>query len=147
MPGLAPKMAVGLSLKGWSGGRDAQSIAFLSTPDIERLYSGVTIRSASAARMLSRNSCSGGGNPRCLTSSLYGWIGARSNVSMVMPAGASSIAARSAALLYEPWRRLPAKPKTLISSATRLLPTAAPPETGPATIADEIEQRPLLSEQ
>ena len=30
---------------------------------------------------------------------------------MVMPAGASSIAARSAALLYEPWRRLPAKPE------------------------------------
>ena len=33
---------------------------------------------------------------------------------MVMPAGASSSAARSAALLYEPWRRLPAMPSTLI---------------------------------
>jgi hypothetical protein len=33
---------------------------------------------------------------------------------MVMPGGASSIAARRAALLYEPWRRLPAIPKTLI---------------------------------
>ena len=114
MPGLAPKIAVGLPLNGWSGGREAQSIAFLSTPETPRLYSGVTIRTASAARILSRSSCSGGGKPCCLTSSLYGWIGARSKVSMVMPAGASSIAARSAALLYELWRRLPATPSTVI---------------------------------
>ncbi len=39
-----------------------------------------------------------------------------------MPSGASSTAARSAALLYERSRRLPAKPKTLIGAATSVPP-------------------------
>ena len=34
-PPLAPMMATGLPSKGGSGGREAQSIAFLSTPEIE----------------------------------------------------------------------------------------------------------------
>ena len=33
--GLAPMMATGLPSKGWFGGREAQSIAFLSTPGTE----------------------------------------------------------------------------------------------------------------
>ena len=34
-PGEAPMIATGLSANGWSGARDAQSIAFLSTPGTE----------------------------------------------------------------------------------------------------------------
>ena len=49
-PVLAPITATGLSRSALSGkGREAQSIAFLSTPGIEALYSGVAISSASAA--------------------------------------------------------------------------------------------------
>ena len=47
--------AAGLSRSALSGnGRDAQSSAFFSTPGIDALYSGVAIRTASAASMASR---------------------------------------------------------------------------------------------
>src|SRR5215472_18420767 len=39
----------------WPYGRDATSMAFLSTPGIERLYSGVTNSTASAALILLLN--------------------------------------------------------------------------------------------
>src|SRR5437868_6401384 len=42
-------------------GRLAQSIAFLSPPGIERLYSGVTNNTASAAAIASLNAFAGGG--------------------------------------------------------------------------------------
>ena len=35
IPAAAPMIATGLPAKGWSGGREAQSIAFFSTPGIE----------------------------------------------------------------------------------------------------------------
>ena len=48
MPGEVPMMAEGLRAKEfWPQGRLAQSMAFFSPPGIERLYSGVTKRTAS----------------------------------------------------------------------------------------------------
>ena len=45
-----PMTAVGLPLnEPWPHGRAAQSSAFLSTPGIERLYSGVTMMTPSAS--------------------------------------------------------------------------------------------------
>jgi hypothetical protein len=63
-------MAIGFSLNGWFGGREAQSMAFLRTPGTEKLYSGLTTRSASAAAMRSRKRSTEGGKPALRTSSL-----------------------------------------------------------------------------
>jgi hypothetical protein len=63
-------MASGFSLKGWFGGREAQSMAFFSTPGTEKLYSGLTKRSASAAAISRRNRSTDGGSPALRTSSL-----------------------------------------------------------------------------
>jgi hypothetical protein len=51
-----------------SGGREAQSIAFFSTPGMPRLYSGVAIRSASAPRIASFSATTGSGSPAASTS-------------------------------------------------------------------------------
>ena len=62
-PPDAPMPAVGLPLKEFLPyGREAQSMAFLSTPGIERLYSGVTISTPSAASIwpLMRVTAAGG---------------------------------------------------------------------------------------
>ena len=57
---MAPASATGLLRSELSGkGREAQSIAFFSCPGIEPLYSGVEIRTASAAAILSRRSLHG----------------------------------------------------------------------------------------
>jgi hypothetical protein len=49
-------IATGLPVSGEpSGGREAQSTAFLSAPGTPRLYSGVAIRSASASRIACLN--------------------------------------------------------------------------------------------
>jgi hypothetical protein len=61
-PNEAPITAAGR----WSNefcphGRDAQSMAFLSAPGIERLYSGVTKSTASTATMASLNAVATGG--------------------------------------------------------------------------------------
>jgi hypothetical protein len=69
MPVLAPRMAADRRASGTSGGRDAQSIAFLSTPGTEWLYSGVAISSASAAWTRRRSSPTTGGKPAASTSS------------------------------------------------------------------------------
>ena len=44
-------IATGLFSNGWSFMRETQSIAFLSTPGIDQLYSGVTNSTPSAARI------------------------------------------------------------------------------------------------
>jgi hypothetical protein len=46
-----------------AGGRDNQSMAFLNTPGIELLYSGVTSRSPSAPTIASFKALTAGGIP------------------------------------------------------------------------------------
>ena len=53
-----------------AGGREAQSMAFLSTPGTPKLYSGVTTRSASASRMAVFRAATGSGSPCASTSAL-----------------------------------------------------------------------------
>src|SRR5712672_2772389 len=55
--------AIGLPAKGWLGSRETQSMAFLRPPGIEKLYSGVTMITPSAARMASASAVTGPGNP------------------------------------------------------------------------------------
>ena len=64
-PVVAPAMATVLFLNELPRCRaDAQSMAFFSTPGIEPLYSGVTIKSASAASMRSRRSSAAAGGSK-----------------------------------------------------------------------------------
>ena len=61
-PGDAPMMAVGFRANEFfPHGRLAQSIAFFSAPGIERLYSGVTKRTASTLAIAPLNARAGGG--------------------------------------------------------------------------------------
>src|ERR1700690_2015565 len=97
-------IATGFSLNGWSFKRETQSMAFLSTPGIDQLYSGVTNSTPSAARIASASSLTGAGKPGgSWTSSLE-----RGNepiggaVMSFMSGGASSGNARVSAALYEP---------------------------------------------
>ncbi len=60
-PVEAPMIAAGLPLNGWSGGREAQSMAFCRTPGTAWLYSGETKRRPSAAAMAARRSRAGSG--------------------------------------------------------------------------------------
>ena len=50
-------------------GRDSQSIAFLNTPGIELLYSGVTSSSPSAATIASFSAATAGGMPSAVSMS------------------------------------------------------------------------------
>src|SRR5512146_1553275 len=60
LPGDVPITAEGLRANEfWPYGRLAQSIAFLSPPGIERLYSGVTNRTASTAASATLNARAG----------------------------------------------------------------------------------------
>ena len=64
IPVLAPMTTAGLARSAFSGnGREAQSSAFFSAPGIEELYSGVLMRTASAAASASRSAATvaGGG--------------------------------------------------------------------------------------
>ena len=109
-PVLEESTATGLFRTGESAsGRDAQSKAFLSTPGIEELYSGVATRTASAASSASlKSSTAAGSAPGTSSSPSYGGIAlSPSKRSTVTPAGASAAAARRSALLCEPCRRLP----------------------------------------
>ncbi len=107
----APMIAAGLPFQALSPwGREAQSIAFFNTPDTDQLYSGVTNRIAFASRIRLFNSVTLAGG-FCSSSWLNGGMPSSSNVSTVAPLGASSVAARSAARLYDPRRRLPAIPR------------------------------------
>ena len=66
----APIAAAGLPLRALCpAGREAQSSAFFSCPGIEWLYSGVAIRTASAARIASRRSRTASGVEAASTSS------------------------------------------------------------------------------
>lgn len=61
-PGEAPITAAGMWLNEfWPHGREAQSIAFFSAPGIERLYSGVTNRTASASSIACLSARASGG--------------------------------------------------------------------------------------
>ena len=107
-------IAAGLPFQALSPcGREAQSIAFFNTPDTDRLYSGVTNRIAFASRIRLFNSVTLAGG-FCSSSWLNGGMPSSSNVSTVASFGASSTAARSAARLYDPLRRLPAIPRIRI---------------------------------
>src|SRR5206468_1693534 len=107
----APMIAAGLAFQALSPwGREAQSIAFFNTPDMDQLYSGVTNRIAFASRIRLFNSVTLAGG-FCSSSWLNGGMPSSSNVSTVTPFGASSVAARSAARLYDSRRRLPAIPR------------------------------------
>jgi hypothetical protein len=62
LPGEVPMMAEGFRLKEFfPNGRLAQSMAFLSPPGIERLYSGVTKSTASTAAIASLSAWATGG--------------------------------------------------------------------------------------
>src|SRR5689334_22464506 len=62
LPGDVPITADGLRVSEfWPQGRLAQSMAFLSAPGIERLYSGVTNSTASTAAIASLIARAGGG--------------------------------------------------------------------------------------
>ena len=75
-------------------GREAQSIAFLSAPGIDELYSGVAIRTASAPAIAARNSATGAGAMSPSSSSSYGGTAFRpSHSSKSTPGGRSSAAA------------------------------------------------------
>jgi hypothetical protein len=56
-------MATALPANGWLGRRETQSIAFLSPPGSEKLYSGVQKMTPSAARIASARTFTGAGNP------------------------------------------------------------------------------------
>ena len=62
-PGDADWSAIGLPANGWFGSRETQSMAFLSPPGIEKLYSGVTMITPSAARMASASALTAAGKP------------------------------------------------------------------------------------
>jgi hypothetical protein len=62
LPVVAPTTAAGLPCRGVEArGRDAQSIAFLRTPGMEELYSGVAIRTASESAIARRRSATEAG--------------------------------------------------------------------------------------
>src|SRR6476469_10191284 len=62
LPGEVPITPDGLRWNEfWPQGRLAQSIAFLSAPGIERLYSGVTNRTASTLEIASLSATAGAG--------------------------------------------------------------------------------------
>ena len=59
-------------------GREAQSMAFFSTPGTQWLYSGVAMSSASASRMARLKAATDGGSPCASTSALKSGRSARS---------------------------------------------------------------------
>src|SRR4051812_22670814 len=111
-------MATGFSWNTWFGGREPQSMAFLSAPESEKLYSGLANRSPSAAATSPRKRFADSGSPASKTSWLKsGMSSMRANV-IVIPAGMSSAQSRNAAVLKDPLRRLPLTPR-IFRSATR----------------------------
>ena len=117
-PGEAPIRPIGLppNTRGMSAaGRDSQSTAFFITPGIELLYSGVTNSSPSAAAMPSFSACTVAGMPSAASRSpSYSGMPRIEAMRSSTPAGISSAAARSKALLNEAWRRLPDRPMRVV---------------------------------
>src|SRR3954471_3226025 len=104
--------AVGLERRTFSGnGRDAQSIAFLSEPGSEALYSGVAISNASAPSMASKNARTGAGGVFSMSSSKAGRVARPSHSTSSVPGGSSVAAARRSLRLWDPRRRLPEMPR------------------------------------
>src|SRR3954469_16241766 len=111
-PVLAPMTAVGLERRTFSGnGRDAQSIAFLSEPGSEALYSGVAISSASAPSTAAKNARTGSGGVFSRSSSKAGRVARPSHSTSSVPGGSSAAAARRSLRLWDPRRRLPEMPR------------------------------------
>ena len=114
-PVLAPTTAVGLWRRTFSGnGREAQSIAFLSAPGSEALYSGVAISIASAASTAAKKSRTGCGGVSSRSSSKAGSPARPSHSTSSTPGGSSAPAARSSLRLWDPRRRLPEMPRIRI---------------------------------
>src|SRR5262245_45131417 len=108
-------IATGLPSNGCSFMRDTQSIAFFNPPGIDQLYSGVTNRTPSDARIAVANSSAGPGNPEASwMSALYsGNVSTGGAVSNFMSGGARSGKARVNAALYERLRNDPQITSTL----------------------------------
>src|SRR5215210_781110 len=115
----APHTATGRKRSGFViSGREAQSSAFFRTPGIEELYSGVAIRTPSAAESASRSLATalGGGS----TSSSWSYGGTLFNPrhsSNSTPSGSSDAAASRRRELYESRRRLPEIPRIFVKGA------------------------------
>src|SRR5688572_7765439 len=104
-------MATGLSCHDWLGGRDDQSIAFLSAAVREKLYSGHAISTPSASAISARSRFAGSGMPASNTSWLKSGRSAMVVTRRLMPWGMSSAQVRSATMLREPFLRLPQIPR------------------------------------
>src|SRR5215468_3485615 len=109
-------------------GRLVQSIAFLNTPGSELLYSGVTSRTPGAAAMRSLSAWTAGGIPVASTSPSYSGMSLIEAASTVVPAGASSAAARSSIALNDFSRRLPAIARMVVMSGLDLESVDLQPE-------------------
>src|SRR5829696_2946126 len=115
MPVLAPTTATGLLRStALANGREAQSIAFLSCPGIDELYSGVATRIASAPAMASRRSATPAGGLPSSSSSKGGTAFSPSHRTSSTSGPSSSSAARRSCVLWDPRRRLPEMPRMRI---------------------------------
>src|SRR3954452_10854628 len=111
-PVLAPMTAVGLCRSTLSGnGREAQSIAFLSAPGSEALYSGVAISNPSAPSIAAKNSLTTSGGVSSRSSSKAGRPARPAHSTSSTPGGSSALAARMSLRLWDPRRRLPEMPR------------------------------------
>src|SRR5512132_2760368 len=115
-------IATGLPSNGCSFMRDTQSIAFFNPPGIDQLYSGVTNRTPSDARIAVARSSAGPGKPDASwISPLYnGNVSNGGAVTNFMSDGASSGKARINAALYERLRSEPQITSTLSLSLSAM---------------------------
>ena len=99
--------------------RESQSMAFFATPGIELLYSGVAINSPSAEVILSLSACTAFGTPvDASRSPSYSGMPRIDSIAIVVPAGASSAAARNSMALNDPRRKLPENPMMVCTFGT-----------------------------
>src|SRR5437870_12729773 len=117
MPVDAPITATGLFRNEFVAiGLEAQSTAFLSTPGIDELYSGVANRTPSAPAIASRSRDTAAGAGSWSSSSSYGGTALRpSQRSISTSSPTSSAAARSSFVLYESPRTLPEMARIFIA--------------------------------
>src|SRR5262245_66562 len=120
-PGVTEKIATGLSCHDWFGGREAQSIAFLSAAVTEKLYSGLAMRTPSAPAISARSRFAGSGMPASNTSWLNSGRSSMRVMRRVMPWGMSSWHARSGAMVGEPFRGLPEIPRICMRASLAAL--------------------------
>src|SRR6185437_1967864 len=116
-PVLEPITAAGLLARGLlARGRETQSSAFLSTPGIEELYSGVAIRRPSASAIASLRCRTGSGGVASSSSLNGGIASSRSKTTSSTPSGSSLPAPRRSLVLWEPSRRLPDSPRIFMAA-------------------------------